>query len=284
MRQGNAHLLIPAFAKATAAGTSRESLRYALREQITVVWALMMREVMTRFGRHKLGYLWAFLEPVVHIAVWFVIRLIIRDRGGAADMSPWLFLSTGIMPFMMFWGMSGYVGGSISANRGLLAFPPVKPLDAMISRFLLELAILLVVSVALFGGMVAFGVAGWPDSISTLASAGGGMMLMGMGFGMCRAIGAAFFPAVTHFNMVITRTLYLSSGLMFDPEKLPPDIQYWLSWNPCLHGIQLFRHGYSELYVTTLASPVYLYGWALSLLALGLFLERATRHRMKDLP
>jgi capsular polysaccharide transport system permease protein len=259
-------------------------LREGLREQTTVVWALMMREVMTRFGRYKLGYLWAFLEPVVHISVWFVIRILIRDRGGTADMSAWLFLGSGIMPFLMFMGMSGYVGGAFSANRGLLAFPPVKPMDTIISRFLLEATILIVVAVALFSGMVMFGVALWPDSLLTLIAAGGGMMLLGVGFGLCKAIGSAFFPVVNHFNLILTRTLYLTSGLMYDPEKLPPDLQYWISFNPCLHGIQLFRHGYSHLYVTTLADPWYLYAWALGLLTLGLLLERLTRHRMKDLP
>lgn len=244
----------------------------------------MMREVMTRFGRYSLGYLWAFIEPFIHIGVLFVIRIALRDRGGAADMSPWLFLAAGVMPFLAFMHMSGYVGGSISANRGLLAFPPVKPIDTIISRFLLESATLITVAVVLFSGLVAFGVARPPDNFAALAWAGSGMMMLGVGFGICRAIGTAFFPVVGHFNIIITRILYLTSGLMFDPERLPPEIQYWLYLNPCLHGIQLFRHGYSHLYVTTLASPLYLFSWAVCLLAVGLLLQRLTLHRMKDLP
>lgn len=262
----------------------RASLRHALREQITVVWALMMREVITRFGRHKLGYLWAFLEPFIQIGIWFVIRLVIRSRGGASDMSPWLFLSTGVMPLIMFMHMNTYVGGAISANRGLLAFPPVKTMDTIIARFLLEAVTLMVVAFVLFGSLIAFGVATWPDSLGTLAYASCGMILLGLGFGICKAIGSAFYPIIGMFNMVIGRTLYLTSGIFFDPETLPPDIQYWLSFNPCLHGVQLFRHGYSNLYFTNLADPWYLFGVAIILVTFGLFLERVTRHRMKDLP
>ena len=260
------------------------SLRHALREQVSVIWALMMREVMTRFGRHKLGYLWVFLEPTIHIGVWFVIRLAIRAGGGAADMSPWLFLGTGVMPLVTFMQMNSYVGGAISANGALLAFPPVKTLDTIAARFLLESGTLIVVAVALFTGLVAFGVATWPDSLGTLALAGGGMALLGLGFGICKAIAKAFFPVAGQLNVIVVRVLYLTSGIFFDPEKLPPDIQYWLSFNPCLHGVQLFRHGYSNLYVTNLADPWYLFSWALGLVALGLLLERITRHRMKDLP
>lgn len=265
-------------------GIQEHSLRHALREQVSVIWALMMREVMTRFGRHKLGYLWVFLEPIIHIGVWFVIRLAIRAGGGAADMSPWLFLGTGVMPLVAFMHMNSYVGGAISANGALLAFPPVKTLDTIAARFLLESGTLIVVAVVLFTGLIAFGVATWPDSLGTLALAGGGMALLGLGFGICKAIAAAFFPVAGQLNVIVVRGLYLTSGIFFDPEKLPPDMQYWLSFNPCLHGVQLFRHGYSNLYVTNLADPWYLFSWALGLVALGLLLERITRHRMKDLP
>lgn len=271
-------------ATALSAELPEDSLRHALREQVCVVWALMMREVMTRFGRHKLGYFWVFLEPAIHIGVWFVIRLVIRDGGGAADMSPWLFLGTGVMPLVIFMQMNSYVGGAISANGALLAFPPVKTLDTIAARFLLDSGTLIVVAVTLFTTMVAWGVATWPDSLGTLALAGGGMALLGLGFGMCKAIATAFFPIAGNLNIIIVRALYLTSGIFFDPERLPPDIQYWLSFNPCLHGVQLFRHGYSELYITNLADPWYLFSWALSLVALGLLAERLTRHRMKDLP
>ena len=33
--------------------------------QRRVIFALLMREVLTRFGRHNIGFLWMFVEPMV---------------------------------------------------------------------------------------------------------------------------------------------------------------------------------------------------------------------------
>ena len=36
-----------------------KGLQSAARVQTRVIWALMLRETKTLFGKHKLGYLWA---------------------------------------------------------------------------------------------------------------------------------------------------------------------------------------------------------------------------------
>src|SRR5215469_8377336 len=41
------------------------SLRSAFRVQLRVLHALLMREVITRFGRQNLGVLWLVLEPMI---------------------------------------------------------------------------------------------------------------------------------------------------------------------------------------------------------------------------
>jgi len=261
-----------------------DGLRQSLRLQIRVVRALMLREMLTRFGRLHLGYVWAFLQPLLHIAVWFFIRIIIRARGGTADMSPWLFLGAGIVPFLMFMNVGGFVRGSIKANQALIAFPPVKSTDTIISRFLLESITMIAVGIFVFALLITFGEAGWPDSITLLAAVSLGMLLLGLGYGLVMSIANLFFPSIGQLSFILTRFLYLGSGIFYNPDDLPPEVLKWLSWNPCLHGVQLFRHGYSELYTTTVSSLTYLFTVAAVLILMGLFLERATRHRLRDLP
>ena len=43
-----------------------------------------------------------------------------------------LFYATGIIPFSMFKTMSTAVAKAISSNRGLLTYPVVTPLDAVL--------------------------------------------------------------------------------------------------------------------------------------------------------
>ena len=41
------------------------SLLRSLRIQMRVIGALLMREVLTRYGRHNIGFLWLFIEPML---------------------------------------------------------------------------------------------------------------------------------------------------------------------------------------------------------------------------
>lgn len=42
-----------------------DSLASAWRVQQRIVVALLMREILTRFGRHNIGFLWLFVEPML---------------------------------------------------------------------------------------------------------------------------------------------------------------------------------------------------------------------------
>ena len=37
----------------------------SLKIQLRVIYALLMREIITRYGRHNLGFAWLFLEPMI---------------------------------------------------------------------------------------------------------------------------------------------------------------------------------------------------------------------------
>ena len=30
-----------------------------------MIWALLLREILTRYGRHNIGFLWLFVEPML---------------------------------------------------------------------------------------------------------------------------------------------------------------------------------------------------------------------------
>ena len=41
------------------------SLLDSFRIQLRVIGALLMRDVLTRFGRHNIGFMWMFVEPMI---------------------------------------------------------------------------------------------------------------------------------------------------------------------------------------------------------------------------
>ncbi|ETJ41004.1 ABC-2 type transporter, partial [human gut metagenome] len=42
-------------------------IRSGFEVQVAAVKALFFREIRTRFGKFRLGYLWAILEPASHL-------------------------------------------------------------------------------------------------------------------------------------------------------------------------------------------------------------------------
>ena len=49
----------------TVSRASAPSLRDSLRVQGRVLVALLLREMLTRYGRHNIGFLWVFVEPMI---------------------------------------------------------------------------------------------------------------------------------------------------------------------------------------------------------------------------
>jgi capsular polysaccharide transport system permease protein len=253
------------------------SLREGLALQARVVRALMLREVRTLYGRHRLGYLWAFFEPITHIGFWFLLWIFVQRGHVVHDMPPLVFLSCGLIPFFCFKNVAGFVQGAIASNNALLQFPPVKQIDTVISRFLLKSTTMFVVGGALFAILIFIGVAGWPSDPLQVLIASMAMLLLGLGYGTFNCVMCNLFPVYVHFTALTSRILYFTSGLFFVPETVPTPVLNVLQWNPALHGVELFRSGWSALYKSRFATFDYLIFVALVFLLIGLLMEPRVR-------
>jgi capsular polysaccharide transport system permease protein len=273
---------VPAFAPPPSGEPAfwreESSLRQGLALQARVVWALMLREVRTLYGRHRLGYLWAFLEPLLHMGFWFFLMMFIRNRVfHVYDLSPFIFLATGLVAFFSFRNVASFVQGAISANTALLQFPPVKHVDTILARFLLEASTMVVVATGIFGALIFTQLASWPNDILGVISGIFAMLLLGLGFGAFSSMIVILLPAYVHFTNIINRILYFTSGLFFIPEILPPQALEILKWNPALHGTTIVRSSWSSMYESQYASYTYIFFIAAVLLLLGLLLEPLVR-------
>lgn len=249
------------------------SLREGLALQARVVRALILREVRTLYGRHRLGYLWAFFEPLLHMGFWFLLWGLVRHGHAVHDMAPLVFLSCGLIPFFCFKNVAAFVQGAIGSNAALLQFPVVKQIDTVIARFLLKSATMLVVGLGIFGVLIFTGVANWPDDPLEVICAALAMLWLGLGYGTFNCMLCVLFPTYTKFTGVLSRFFYFTSGLFFVPESLPGPVLEYLQWNPALHGVELFRSGWSSLYESRFATFDYLLFFGSILLIIGLVLE-----------
>lgn len=245
--------------------------------RLRVIGALAIREMGARFGRSSGGYLWAIAEPlggILLLSIAFSLAL----RTPPLGVSFMLFYATGIIPFNMFNAMSRGVAQSASANRGLLAYPVVTLLDAVVAKALLNGLTVVVTGAALFAGIILV-----DDLHLTLdlgAAALGMLMAMslGVGVGMVNCVLFGFFPTWRNIWAVLTRPLFLLSGVFFIVEEAPPAAQNVLWYNPLVHALATMRRGFYGTYHPDYVSYPYVFGLALSLILIGAYLMR--RHEI----
>jgi len=100
------------------------------------IFALMLREMGTTYGRSPGGYLWAILEPVGMIVVLSIaFSLIVRAPSLGNNFT--LFYATGFLPFELYSSVASKTAGALQFSRALLAYPSVTWLDAILARFFL---------------------------------------------------------------------------------------------------------------------------------------------------
>lgn len=247
-----------------------------IKVQKRVVWALMLRETKTLFGKHKLGYLWAVINASFQVGVFWVIREVAGFYPPHGMSTP-VFLLCGFIPWFIF--NNGVSDGmsAIWANRSLLTYPQVFPLDPLIARILLQSAMQTLVFVILLGS--AWGM-GYPAAIVNPHALFVALLLaLMLGFGgasICSALNL-MWPTTSQIVPMLIRVLFFTSGLFFSVVDLPMAAQKILTYNPLTHMIEYMRSGFSSGYGEHYISLPYAFGFALLLLVVGLLLERYSR-------
>jgi capsular polysaccharide transport system permease protein len=248
--------------------------------QLQVVHALLLRETKTRFGANQLGYLWAFLEPALWIGM-FVGFYGLVGRLTPPGMSVVAYLTTGIVPFSLFRDTAQRCMSGIEANKGLLFYPQVRPLDLVIARAILEAATHLGVMALFLGGLALFE---GPPRIDSLLETFAGLGLasaFGAAVGLlCCGVGV-YTPVVERLFPSVVRLGFWLSAVFHPVETLPRNVRDILLLNPLTHAIELVRDGWFPGYDARHAEPAYVLGWIIVLAFFGLSLERMARRRLE---
>ena len=106
--------------------------------QRNVINALVYRELKTRVSQVKFGVLGVFLEPLGVLAVFLCIFVLIRSGRNANGLDLVLFLSCGVVLYTMASDIALRSLKAMDANEALFFYRPVKPIDTVIARALVE--------------------------------------------------------------------------------------------------------------------------------------------------
>jgi capsular polysaccharide transport system permease protein len=267
---------------ATLPTLSRRSSLFAdLIIQMRVIHAVLARELLTRYGRDNIGFLWVFVEPMLFTsaiaALWSVTK-----AHTVPGVSVVAFALTGYSSVLLWRNSASRCTHTMSTNWALLYHRNVTPESLYVARILIEVAsasasFLLMASI--------FGAAGYMDAPSDLFRVvSAWFLLIGFAFGLAMCIGALAsmsdaFDRVWH---MLTYLLFPVSGAVFMVEWLPEGARGVVLWLPMVHALEMLRGGWFGSAVTTHESVPYLAVCDLVLLLAGLLLVRLAGRRVES--
>lgn len=256
------------------------TLSTGLQGQLQVIHALVLRESRTRYGAHQLGYIWALLEPLFWVVTFYGL-FYFSSRALPYGMNIVGFITTGIIPFLLFRETLNASLNAIQANKALLFYPQVRPLDLTIARSSLEAVTLTTVFAIIMGAnSVHLGALNIDSPLSIML----GLLLaslLGASMGIFFSALSVYSNLVNRIIPLLMRPLFFISGLFFTANELPTQAREILMWNPVLHIVELVRDGWYNTYHAHYLDISYPLIWILGFAYAGLVLERLARRRLE---
>ncbi len=249
------------------------SVRESFSIQCRVIWALLMREIITKHGRHNIGFLWMIAEPMIFTLGVTGLWTIAGSHGGSA-ISVMAFALTGYSSVLMWRTMPSRAQSAIYMNRPLLNHRNVRPIDVFIARLSIEAIGVIMCFLALGTIYTWFGLLKPPEDLLKLII--GIIMLSWFGFALALNIGCLSEKShlVEKIWGPITYLYFPLSGAAMLVESVPKNLQKYYLMFPTVHGVEIIRDGYFGSLFQAKYDMSYLFTWNIILTLVGLFQVR----------
>ena len=254
--------------------------RRGLKVMSATIRALLLREIQTRFGQHRLGYLWVFLEPLFSIGIMVIIFGTVMQRI-LPGMDYVVFLINGMIPFFMFRTGITQAMSAVQSNKGLFSYRPVKPIDSVIARNILEFLLKFIAYIGFTLVFIWFGYQVSLEDIPTLLLYWGLLFIFMLACSLIFMVVADFSKEIEKFISIGFMIIYLLSGVLYSIHIIPVQYREYLLWNPLIHIFELMRHAVAPSYpIVQGISLTYFVLWIIGSLFIGLLLYKRFEIRM----
>ena len=207
-----------------------------------MIYALIMREIITRFGRNNLGFLWFAAEPMLFATAIIVIHSLFRQTFRSVEIVPFFTIGYSNLLVWRFCASRGLK--AIDANLGLLHYRQIQIQDIFLARMLLEIAGVTTSFLFLWLILAFMGLMTWPTDPF--------LLVIGWLFACWFAAAfGTFLGCLSQRTQIVERIWrpinYISvmiSGVVFEVDWFPKNIQNWVLMVPLVHPIEMTRAGY----------------------------------------
>jgi len=252
------------------------TLFQSLKIQLRVIYALLMREVLTRYGRDNIGLFWLLAEPMMFTlgvtTLWTFSKSSHVPAGMGMPIIP--FALTGYSCVLLWRNMASRCCGAVSASLALLYHRNVRVVDVFASRILLEIigttaSFIVLILTCCFLELMPFP----QDPLKILL---GWFLLAWFGGSLAFLIGSLSMRTelIERIWHPITYLMFPFSGACFMVDWLPSSAQKALLYLPMVHGTEMVRDGYMGSLIRTHYDPAYMAFCCLVITFLGFTQER----------
>ncbi len=255
--------------------TSPPSFFGELYKRRNVLMQLVSQQLILRYRRTALGYLWTLINPLLMMSVMAVVFATLFK----ADLKTFtVFLFTGMIPWNFFSSVVSQSGSSLINNEGLIKkiylpkviFPLSVVLALLIDSVLSFLALFLIILA--IGGSLSWAALFIPVAYLLL-------FFFALGIGLITSVAMVFFRDLQHVILIAMQGLFFLTPIFYKNEALAGKIGWLVGLNPVVPFIELFR---APLYSASLPkSSVIIQALLLSLAAISIGLLVFRRHEKK---
>ena len=257
---------------------------YGLRRQWIVINSVAAYDRNRQAAGSSLGAWENLIGPAQMMAFFILMRVgfsFLRGNnrfaaGGSTDMyfNIIVFMSTGFCIAFLFRNVA------IKSLSGLklrapLYYSRIKPLDILLALSLNDMRALATLSLAILGIVYYFTWSFQLDSPGLAISVYLLTVTMALGFGLSVVfLGKLNKWILKIIKRLIQRVIIFTSGIFFATFEIPAHMRPFVTWNPILHGVELFRYSINNEYPIPDISLSYLMLCSILMLSFSLILYR----------
>lgn len=247
--------------------------------QFRVIKALYFREIITRYGRYNIGFLWLFVEPMIFTlgvaALWSLVKPIV------GDVPVFSFAITGYSTVLLWRNAAGRCSLAIEPNQALMYHKNVTITDIFLSRVLLEIAgtsISFITLVILFSFL---GLVNMPENFLKVLLAWMLLSWFAVALGFVVGSMSELSPFFDRLWQTSTYLLFPISGALFMVSWLPTNVAEVVLWIPMVHATEMLRDGFFGDIVKAIYNINYFIIFTLILNILGFILIKQLEKRIE---
>ena len=202
-----------------------------------VLAQLITQQLILRYRRTAMGYLWTLLNPLLMMTVMALVFATLFK----ADLKTFaVFLFTGMIPWNFFNATVTQSSGAFISNEGLIkkiyipkAIFPLSIACAMLIDSMLSFLALFLIILAI-GGSVTWAVLFIPVAYLLL-------FVFALGIGVVMATVTVFFRDLQHVMLIAMQGLFFLTPVLYKHTALAGKVGWLVGLNPVVPYIELFR-------------------------------------------